>query len=535
MSDRDQLQKELESLRARLAEAEETLRAIREGEVDALVVAGPDGPRIYTLRGADEPYRILVERMQEGAITLSGDGMVLYANRGFAEMIAVPLEHVIGLPFAGFVVEREQAALAAAMRDAENGSVRREFTLRTADGASVPALLAFGPLPVDGGEAVLSVVVTDLTEQRRSEAVAAAERFLRSILEQAAEPIVVCDANGTISHASRAAWSLGAGNIIGRPFSEAMLLEMPDGGDRRRRGRRALANHMAHALRGHGVSGAEFCWTGPRGDRRHYLLSAAPLHDSWDAVVGCIVMLTEISDRKRAEERQKVLLAELSHRVKNTLATVRSIATQTSRSAPSLETFGPTFDGRLKALAMAHGVLTETGWGKAELDKLVHQIVEPYRSSQGDNISLAGPPALLPPRQVVPITLMLHELATNAAKYGALSTPAGRLSVSWSITGSDPERSISLCWNESSGPPVGPPQRRGFGSTLIERGIAYELNGRAHLDFRPEGLHCELTFPLAATVGDLLEEAENSARQLRSDLQGDAALSGASVRSRRRA
>jgi PAS domain S-box-containing protein len=524
VSDRDELQNELESLRARLTEAEETLRAIHEGEVDALVVRGPDGSRIYTLKGADEPYRVLVERMQEGAVTLSDDGLVLYGNRGFAEMIGMPLEQLIGAPFARCIVEREQAALATAVRAARSGSVRREFTLRRADGAPFPALLALGPLPADGGEAVVSVVVTDLTEQKRTEGVVAAERFLRSILDQAAEPIVVCDTAGNITHASRAALALGAGDVIGRPFTEAVLLEVPDGSDPRRRGRRVLASRLAHALRGKGVSGVECCWTGPQGELRHYLLSAAPLHDRWDAVVGCIVMLTEISDRKRAEERQKVLLAELSHRVKNTLATVRSIATQTSRNAPSLDAFAPMFNGRLGALAVAHGLLTQTGWGDVELGELIGRILAPYEDGGGGRIEIGGPPARLPARQVVPMTLMLHELATNAAKYGALSTATGRLAVAWTVGVTGLARNVSLLWRESGGPRVRPPDRKGFGTALIERSMAYELDGEARFDYRPEGLCCELIFPLSLPGESLLQEAEASAEQLRSDLESRTAL-----------
>ena len=507
-----------------MAEAEETLRAIREGEVDALVVKGPDGPRIYTLKGADEPYRVLVERMQEGAVTLSEDGLVLYGNRGFAEMIGLPLEQVIGAPIARWVVAREHAALTAVVRAARRTSLRREFTLQRADGVAVPALLALGPLPADGGEAVVSLIVTDLTEQRRTEAIAAAERFLRSILEQAAEPIVVCDAGGRITHASRAALALGVDEIIGQPFIEAIRLDVPDGSDRRRRGRRLLATRLAQALRGRGVGGAELCWDGPQNERRHYLLSAAPLHDSSDLVVGCIVMLVEISDRKRAEERQQVLLAELSHRVKNTLATVRSIASQTLRNAPSLDAFAPMFNGRLGALALAHGLLTQTGWGEVELGELIRRIVAPYENGGRGNIEIGGPPARLPARQVVPMTLMLHELATNAAKYGALSSAAGRLVVTWTVEVAGPGRTVRLRWREAGGPEVPPPASRGFGTALIERSMAYELDGEARLEFAPEGLCCEMVFPLSRPGENLLQEAEHSAERLRSDLENRAAL-----------
>ena len=522
MSEPGELERELEGLRVRLAEAEETLRAIRQGEVDALVVDSPDGPRVYTLKGADEPYRILVERMQDGAATLSAEGTILYGNRGFAQMIGRSLEQVIGAPLRSFVEAGEQVALEAALQAGRCGSVRRELMLRRADGTVFPALLSLGPLPAEDDGAAVSMVASDLSEQRRGEAIAMAERFLRSILEQATEPIVVCDARGRITHASRAALALGAGDAIGLPVAEAFRFEVPDRTGQRRSARRMLANQFARALRGRSVTGVEVRWTGPDGERRDYLLSAGPLHDGRDVVVGCIAMLVEISERKRAEEHQQVLLAELSHRVKNTIATVRSIATQTMRTAPSLDAFAPMFNGRLGALAVAHGTLTQAGWGEVELGELVHRTLAPYQS--GGHIWIAGASARLPARQVVPMTLMLHELATNAAKYGALSTPEGRLQVTWTIDSAGPARSVCLRWLESGGPRVRPPEGKGFGTALIERSMAYEFDGAARIDYRPEGVRCELTFPLTSAGSNLLQEAETSAERLRSDLESRTAL-----------
>jgi two-component sensor histidine kinase len=233
-----------------------------------------------------------------------------------------------------------------------------------------------------------------------------------------------------------------------------------------------------------------------------------------------MVMLTEITARKRAEEHQQVLLAELSHRVKNTLASVRSIAAQTLRNAPSFEAFKGAFEGRLKALALAHGVLTQSGWSEAELGGLIRQTVLPYLTIRADSVSLSGPATYLPPRQVVTMMLMMHELAVNAAKYGALSQENGRVAIDWSIDHQGAERVLRLRWTERGGPPVRPPERTGFGTTLIERSIAHELDGRATLHYRPEGLVCELQFPLRGSTADLLREAESSAEQLRSDLGG---------------
>jgi PAS domain S-box-containing protein len=205
---RGELAQTIEELRARLAEAEETLEAMRSGAVDAMVVEGPDGPRVYTLKGADEPYRILVERMQEGALTLSEDGTVLFANGSFAAMVRAPLEQVIGGPLARFLPERERPRFAAVLDEVRAASVRREFALRRTDGRDVPALLSLGPLPSDDDVRAMAMIASDLSEQKQKEEIVAAERFLRSILEQAAEPIIICDPAGKVTHASRP-WRCG--------------------------------------------------------------------------------------------------------------------------------------------------------------------------------------------------------------------------------------------------------------------------------------------------------------------------------------
>jgi PAS domain S-box-containing protein len=507
----------LDQLRARLAEAEETLQAIRSGAVDAVVVDGPDGPRIYTLKGADEPYRILVERMQEGAVTLGGDGTVLFANGSFASLVTAPLEQVIGGALDRFLPEHEQPRFAALLQEARSVSVRQEFTLRRADGGEVATLLSLGPLPAEDDRLVISMIASDLTEQKRTEQVVAAERFLRSILEQATEPIVICDAAGTVTHASQAALALSGPDLIGRSLVQALAVFPPGSADGQDPGL-GLTGRLGEVLEGRMLSGLEVSLTG-EGNPRHYLLSAGPLYDARDRVVGCMVMLTDITARKRAEEHQQVLLAELSHRVKNTLASVRAIAAQTLRTAPSVEAFQGAFEGRLKALALAHGLLTQTGWSEADLGELIRQTVLPYLTKRTDSVSLSGPTTYLPPRQVVTMMLVMHELAINAAKYGALSRENGHVTIAWAIDRQGSGRVLHLLWTETGGPPVRPPERTGFGTTLIERSIAHELEGSAVLEYRPEGLVCELQFPLRGSARDLLREAENSAEQLRSDLE----------------
>lgn len=465
-------------------EAQETVRAIYQGAVDAVVVQGRNGPQIVTLTGADEPYRVLVDRMSDGALTMGDDGTLLYVNRRLVEMSGRAIETLVGSHFADLfdgpcpVVVEERPKV---------GGVRGECNLKRADGESLPVSVWAGPIALGERPATL-VTITDLSVHRRAEEIAAAERFTRSILEQATEAIVVLDIAGRITHASGVAEQLAGSAPVGRLFSEcfslaaadpayATLLERPSP-----RLDAMLATRPFHGievtLRGRAVA------TG-----RTFLLSAGPLLDEVKTAVGSIVTLTDITARKRAEEQQTVLVAELNHRVKNILAIVQSVAAQTLRNVGSLDVFNERFAGRLRALALAHDILTKTRWGGVELTQLLGEITAPYR----ERVMLEGPPLLLPSQSVVPLSLVLHELMTNAAKYGALAG-SGQVGLAWRREPEGDAMAVHMLWREAGGPRVEPPAKSGFGTKLIERVLAYDLDGSAALAFRPEGVECELRF-----------------------------------------
>ena len=203
----------------------------------------------------------------------------------------------------------------------------------------------------------------------------------------------------------------------------------------------------------------------------------------------------DITERKRAEEQQRLLLDELNHRVKNTLATVLSIAMQTRRFASDANGFDETFFARVEALSRAHELLTEASWGGASLDEVIGRNLAPYLSEgPGRRVGIGGPRVRLGPNAAVTLGMVFHELATNAAKYGSLSSVDGRVDVEWRAAGTN---SIEIDWRESCGPPVEMPSRRGFGSRLIEQGVARELAGETRLIFAAEGLWCRMRFPLS--------------------------------------
>jgi len=496
---------EIADLRQRLAEAEETLRAIYQGEVDALVVRGPAGPQIFTLRGAQEPYRILVERMHEGALTISSAGLILYSNRHFASLTERPLEQIVGRPLAEFVAAQDVEALRGLLGDGARWSVRRELRLQGSNGV-IPTLAAASPLIEEESSAVL-MIVTDLTAQKHSEEIAAAEQFARSILEQATDAVLVCNRTGRITHASWAAERLLGHPVIGQLAAHALRLHVdpPDAAA----GQGATIGAPIEApwpdiLAGKRIRGLE-TWIGGGGrPRQDFLLSAGPLHDRGGEHIGCILTLTDITERKRAEEHQTMLVAELNHRVKNILAVVQSVASQTVAASGSLAQFRGSFEGRLRAISLAHDILTRLRWGEVELEHLVTQSLAPYRGN--GRVAWSGPALRLEAQSVVSLALVLHELSTNAAKYGAFSNGSGRVDVAWQRLGGG---LAELRWTEVGGPPVTQEPVPGFGNKLISRVIGYDLQGSSAMRFEPDGLRCRLTFRISTAAGQ--SEAANAA------------------------
>ena len=199
-------------------------------------------------------------------------------------------------------------------------------------------------------------------------------------------------------------------------------------------------------------------------------------------------------ERGRAERRQRLLLGELNHRVKNTLAIVQSLTHQSFHSAASTEDGKRRFEGRLEALASAHNLLTAANWESALIADVARAALAPF--CPPDRCDFDGPPLPVSPQTAVGLALALHELATNAVKYGALSTPSGRLSVRWTVL----HEQLELIWTERGGPPVTPPERRGFGTRMIERTLASEFGGEVELDFAPEGVTCTMVAPLPKTA-----------------------------------
>jgi two-component sensor histidine kinase len=199
-------------------------------------------------------------------------------------------------------------------------------------------------------------------------------------------------------------------------------------------------------------------------------------------------VFNDVTEARAAEKRQQMLINELNHRVKNNLATVQSIAAQTLRSAPDLPRARDAFEARLVALATAHDLLTAESWQGARLTDVTAAAMAPFETLQRPQISHSGPPVWLPAQPALALSMALHELATNAMKFGALSTPKGRVTIRWILAG----EVLTLIWREDGGPSVQAPVRLGFGARLLQRSLARELGGEVIVDFAPEGVRCQI-------------------------------------------
>jgi two-component sensor histidine kinase len=249
---------------------------------------------------------------------------------------------------------------------------------------------------------------------------------------------------------------------------------------------------IAHFKAGAQSYETEFRIVRPDGEIRWCAGTAAATIDKDGRIVRVSGVTVDITERKRAEERQNLLAREVDHRAKNALALAQSIVRLTR--GDDVKDYIQAVEGRINALARVHTILSLSSWQGAEIGKLIDEEIAPY--STGDQIALLGPEIQLQPATAQTLALALHELVTNSAKYGALSMLSGRLKIQWKVQADG----LQLIWEEQGGPPVEKPISRGFGTRSVIASIESQLRGRADFDWRPEGLICRLSVPLAKSV-----------------------------------
>jgi PAS domain S-box-containing protein len=397
-----------------------------------------------------------------------------------------------------FEATDEPEALKAVIR--KEGVRGLAFIPLVASGGVVGKFMVYHDKPhvFDEAECYLALTIARqlgfaLERQRAREYRANAEdarRLLSSIVANSDDAIISKDLNGIIN-----SWNQGAQRLFGYAPEEiigrSVLTLIPPELQHEEPG---IINRIRSGER---IEHYETVRRHKDGSRLHISLTVSPVKDANGRIVGASKIARDITERKRADDQRTLLINELNHRVKNTLATVQSLAMQTLRNTERSEDARELFDSRLAALSRAHDLLTAQHWEGAALYDVVKRALLPFFTDAA-RISIGGPSSRLTPQQALALSIALHELATNAAKYGALSNQTGRVDVRWTIDRPTGQDMLTLEWIESGGPEVHPPTRSGFGTRLIQRGLANELDGSAVIEYARTGVEAKIVTPIGA-------------------------------------
>ncbi|MBV9589375.1 MAG: PAS domain S-box protein [Hyphomicrobiales bacterium] len=438
------------------------------------------------------PGAELLEGLPVAVYTTDAEGRITYFNSAAAELWGLApkigedrwcgswrLYHPDGRPMA-----HEECPLAVSLK--EGRPIRgAEAILERPDGRRIP----FAPFPTplkDASGRVIGAInlLVDVTADRHAGIEAAR---LAAIVESSDDAIVSKTLKGVIK-----TWNSGAARIfgyspeemIGEPIAKIIPPELMQ----------EEVEILSRLSRGERIEHYETVRVAKSGRRVHVSLTVSPLHDKLGNIVGASKVARDITQRKNAEQLQRLLFEELNHRVKNTLATVQAIASQSLLHSKSPQKFVSSFNGRIHALARAHNLLTQSSWQGAEISGLIRDQVT-LGANEDPRVTYSGPSFILDPQTAVKLALVLHELGTNARKHGALSVPEGRLSASWDLR-SNGAREFCLDWIESGGPNVEAPLEHGFGTTLVEQSVI-SCGGQVSVEYAAQGLRCHIALPYA--------------------------------------
>lgn len=469
-------------LEARLEEAEDTLRAIRDGEIDALVVKGRDAEQVFTLEGGGQSYRTFMEAMDVGAAAFDQDGQLLYANQALCALLGETSASLTGPALIGLLDAVNQATFRRLLAQALHERRAAEIHLR-AGGVDRSILLTGTPLEF-GVVRGVAITFTDISEREQAAATHESERLARAILASANEAVIVCDRTGRVTHLNGAALHICSESPIGKSFADAVELTFAEASDLM-----SGDDIVTLATSGMPVQGLEAAVRSSSAVT-DVLISAAPLVVSGERTQGCVVTLINLSHRKAAERHQALLMGELDHRVKNTLTMVMAICARTAAHERNIEDFQKAFSGRIQALAATHTLLSNASWQNLKIDDVLGAELAPYATQSSGRITTEGLDVAVDPKTAVSLGLVFHELTTNAVKYGALSVPGGKIAVR--RLGAADDGALLIEWQEREGPLVTSPSSSGFGQTLISRSLG---SGGAKLEFLPTGVVCKISIP----------------------------------------
>jgi len=474
------INEEMQSTNEELETSKEELQSVNE---ELETVNAELNSKVESLDRAISDRKNLLESTQIATIFLDNNLRVKSFTPAIAEIFHL-IERDLGRPITDIVT---RIAYENLPRDVSRvlrtlSRIEQEVTLADGSASYIMRILPYRTIDnvIDG------VVMTfiDITERKRNEEAVAR---LAAIVANSQEAIVGMTPDAVIT-----SWNGGAERIYGYPAAEAIGQPLTLIMDKDRAGE---ARRSFRQIRRPAAAGAVETERRTKDGRQIFVLSSMSPIRAGNKLIGVAAIERDITDRKLADRQQKVLLSELNHRVKNTLATVLSIFARTRQTVQSLPELGKSFEGRVRALAGAHDLLSRNSWSGVDLRQLLQQELAPYADAGDGAVALAGKPIFLSAQAGVALGMIVHELATNAAKHGALSRPNGRIAVAWKL----PARSaptLTLSWEEHGGPPVARTRSKGFGLSFMQRSLAHDLKGTLDLRFAAKGLRATLRIPL---------------------------------------
>lgn len=466
------------------------------GESDAPLFLGfirdiSDRLQVHARLAASEArFRAAIGAVDGILWTNDASGRMIGDQPGWAQLTGQTLAEYQGFGWVGAVHpdDAEPTVIAWNAAVARGGPFNFEHRVRRRDGVWRDyAVRAVAAPEADGSIREWIGVHTDITERKRAEdRLRESEARFRAMADSAPAPVWMTSVEGGITFANEA-FAEFAGVDTKALLGDAWIgMIHPDDiagvGTRRAAARAAPEGPSAYGFEARFLCGD--------GVYRWMVANARPQIDALGQFQGYIGMAMDMTETKAAEARQRLLINELNHRVKNTLASIQSIARQTLRPDETPVHVRERLIGRLLAMSAAHDVLTRESWEGAGLEEIVLQGLAPFVDDQdADRITISGPNLRVGASTALSLALAMHELATNAAKYGALSTPDGKVTIAWNL--GEGEHAV-LTWTERGGPPVAPPSRKGFGTRLLDRGLAADLGGQPKLSFDVEGVRAML-------------------------------------------
>lgn len=474
------------------------------GSASPLEASGPRAERAEELRPStgEVPHPLddhdllsaIIETTPECIKLVARDGTLLQINSAGREMVEVTVpDQLQGANIFQFIAPEFRDQWKINHERVCNGErLSWQFDIIGMRGTRRPMETQAVPLRLSDGSFAQLAITHDLTRRKlKDRRLRESEHLYQQLLQALPAAIYTTDMDGRITFYNDAAVAF-AGRVpaIGEKWCVTWRLYNPDGTPMPHdQCPLAVALHEKRSVRN-----LEAIAERPDGSRIWFTPYPTPLTDSQGVMTGAINMLVDISERKEAERHQKLLIDELNHRVKNTLAAIQSLIVQTARNIDSVEDFRRVLEARLFAMSCAHDHLSRRGWNDADLRELAIAGLAPYQGK--GNVLVLGESTRVAPRPALMLAMVLHELATNAVKFGALSSPGGRVELGWSVVANGSRPALRIEWTESGGPLIEPRARSGFGTRLIEQGVETELGGTASLNFASEGLRCEIKVPM---------------------------------------